>query len=118
MLASIDVLPSALSNAMCALHRLCIPTVRAVALAVGEGGEACLLRLSRSLLRFGTLELCNQPASNGKAGPSVGDYALLRCLAKHVMSCFYPAVLEIGPDEGDEHGGYNTVRVYASAVLK
>ena len=54
--------------------------------------------MGRSLLRFGTLELSNQPAPNGKAGPSLGDYDLLRSLADHILRVFYPEALETGPD--------------------
>ena len=67
---------------------------------VGGGSEACLLRLSHSLLRISTLELCNQRAPNVKAGPSVGDNALLQRVADHVLRCFYPAALEAEEDEG------------------
>lgn len=53
-----------------ALHRLAIPTVRAAAVVAGRdaGGSdvGAMLRVGRSLLRFGTLELANQPARNGK----------------------------------------------------
>ena len=76
-----------------ALHRLGIRTARPLALAVGEGDEASLLRMSRSFLRFGTMQLANQRAPNGKGGPSMGDYGLLRAIADHVLREFYPDLM-------------------------
>ena len=99
-----------------ALHRSGVRSARPVALAIGEGGEACLLRMSRSFLRFGTMQLANQRAPNGRGGPSIGDYGLLRTIADHLLREFYPDLMmayEPEDEEEDENEG-----LYRELVLE
>eukprot|EP00037_Helgoeca_nana_P029149 m.346750 g.346750 ORF g.346750 m.346750 type:complete len:330 (-) comp27916_c0_seq5:2123-3112(-) len=86
---------------MAALRRLGIPTVSAAALVLGDGGHAVMLRCGRSFLRFGTMELANQAAANGVRGPAAGNTGLLRAIADHVLTRFYPAVLEAGAEDAE-----------------
>eukprot|EP00854_Cymbomonas_tetramitiformis_P015938 gene15938-18897_t len=67
-----------------------VRTSRAIAVAVGSDEHAIMLRSGESFLRFGTFELANQPGPNGKAGPSCGDYDLLRKIADYAIATLYP----------------------------
>jgi len=76
---------------MQALRSDSIPTAIPIALVADKTtGEAVLMRASASFFRFGTFELCNQRAPNGKAGPSVGDYELLKRLVDYAIDRLYP----------------------------
>lgn len=76
-----------------------IPTSQALAVVFGDQGDASMLRSGASFVRFGTFELANQAAPNGKAGPSMGDYDLLQKIADYTIASLYPDVIETAEDE-------------------
>jgi uncharacterized protein YdiU (UPF0061 family) len=81
------------------LASLGVATSQALAVVVGDEGHTSMLRSGTSFLRFGTFELANLPAPNGKAGPSCGDYTLLRQIADYAIARLYPNVRVIAEDE-------------------
>lgn len=103
------VLRSSLREFLCseAMHHLGVPTTRALSLvATGDGvvrdmfydgnpraePGAIVCRVAPSFLRFGSFEL---PSSHG-------DVPLLRRLADHVLTTFFP---ELGAPSADAHAG-------------
>eukprot|EP00753_Platysulcus_tardus_P004891 PLAT12749.3.p1 GENE.PLAT12749.3~~PLAT12749.3.p1 ORF type:complete len:663 (+),score=294.92 PLAT12749.3:272-1990(+) len=101
-----------------AMHFLGVPTTRAGAVVTSEDTvardplhhgevvqERCsvVLRIARTFLRFGSFEIARgRDDKTGRAGPSAGDYELLRQLTRFTIKHYFPHVQEAHAGEEEE----------------